>query len=293
MLEYYSGILFLTTNRPGVLDEAVKSRVHLNLHYKALTEPQVLSIFKLNIARLQDMEDKASRTPGYEPLEIQDADILDFASEHWHNNDNDVGRWNGRQIRNAFLIASSLAHYESDARRKRGIKSAQRVLTAQHFRQVEEMTRRYDEYRKSVLGDTDSFIAFDQRVRDDEFAASATRKMPRGGGRGGYPAVRRESVPLHHLGEPRPNRNGGATGNTPGQARGEYFGGGGGGGGAGTRAGSGAAANYPLRNANTPSGHVGNSYDEVVGQSDSMNSQVRRGPQPEDDWNGNGSEHWD
>lgn len=35
-LEYYSGILFLTTNRVTVMDEAIASRIHLPLRYDNL-----------------------------------------------------------------------------------------------------------------------------------------------------------------------------------------------------------------------------------------------------------------
>ena len=34
MLEYYKGLLFLTTNRVGAFDEAFKSRVHISLFCK-------------------------------------------------------------------------------------------------------------------------------------------------------------------------------------------------------------------------------------------------------------------
>jgi SpoVK/Ycf46/Vps4 family AAA+-type ATPase len=34
MLEYYKGLLFLTTNRVGTFDEAFKSRVHISLFCK-------------------------------------------------------------------------------------------------------------------------------------------------------------------------------------------------------------------------------------------------------------------
>lgn len=37
MLEYYKGILFLTTNRIGTFDEAFKSRIHLSLFCKRST----------------------------------------------------------------------------------------------------------------------------------------------------------------------------------------------------------------------------------------------------------------
>lgn len=37
VLEYYNGLLFLTTNRVGTIDEAFKSRIHLSLYYVSLT----------------------------------------------------------------------------------------------------------------------------------------------------------------------------------------------------------------------------------------------------------------
>ncbi|KAH0490096.1 hypothetical protein TgHK011_001579 [Trichoderma gracile] len=177
MLEYYNGILFLTTNRPGVLDEAVKSRVHLNLHYNFLTEEQVVAIFKLNITRLKEIEEQAAKAPGHNKLYIDEADIIAFASEHWKTHTDGIGRWNGRQIRNAFLIAASLAHYEGDmGERPEGL---QKQLTSKHFKKVEETTRRYDEYRVACLGDTDSYLAHDRYERDDDWNPHA-----RGGGGG-------------------------------------------------------------------------------------------------------------
>ncbi|KAK7999451.1 hypothetical protein PG990_012051 [Apiospora arundinis] len=40
VLEYYDGILILTTNRVGIFDEAFKSRIQLALHYENLEKPQ-------------------------------------------------------------------------------------------------------------------------------------------------------------------------------------------------------------------------------------------------------------
>ena len=36
MLEYYRGVLFLTTNRVSVLDKALDSRVHVKITYPEL-----------------------------------------------------------------------------------------------------------------------------------------------------------------------------------------------------------------------------------------------------------------
>ena len=38
VLEYYEGILILTSNRIGTFDEAFKSRVQLAIHYPLLSE---------------------------------------------------------------------------------------------------------------------------------------------------------------------------------------------------------------------------------------------------------------
>ena len=37
MLEYYEGILFLTTNRVGNIDTAFQSRIHISMEYKELS----------------------------------------------------------------------------------------------------------------------------------------------------------------------------------------------------------------------------------------------------------------
>lgn len=71
MLEYYNGILFLTTNRPGVLDEAVKSRVQLSLRYDHLDLAQTEKVFEFNLERLREIEDKkASVDPTYQNDEV-------------------------------------------------------------------------------------------------------------------------------------------------------------------------------------------------------------------------------
>lgn len=88
-LEYYSGILFLTTNRIGSFDEAFKSRVHISLYYAPLNEEQTLKVWIMNLNRL-----RRSNSDIY----FVESEIEAFARAHWQ----DGKRWNGRQIRNAF-----------------------------------------------------------------------------------------------------------------------------------------------------------------------------------------------
>ena len=164
MLEYYNGILFLTTNRPGALDEAVKSRVHLHLRFNALNEAQTIAIFQINIKRLRDAEGQRAVAVGleYEQLHIAEKEIEDFARKHYrtYSGRRGIGRWNGRQIRNAFLIASSLAHRDSE--KTTGL---QKQLRASHFERVDQVTKDYDVYRYKMLGDADDGLAGDRLDR--------------------------------------------------------------------------------------------------------------------------------
>lgn len=116
VLEYYSGILFLTTNRVGTLDEAFKSRVHVSLYYEPLKRQQTLDIFQVNISKLVDIETERRGTLQdlelSEPvLTIDSKSIMDYA-EWYFDCSHPSDRWNGRQIRNAFQVASSLVYYD-------------------------------------------------------------------------------------------------------------------------------------------------------------------------------------
>ncbi|CAG8971698.1 hypothetical protein HYALB_00003166 [Hymenoscyphus albidus] len=118
VLEYYSGILFLTTNRVGTLDEGFRSRCQLSLYYKPLTKKQTLAIYDVNLQKLHEIEkDKeissvdTPNAPVRPIIEIDDKSILDYAAWHFDNH-KPYERWNGRQIRNSFQIEHSLAYFD-------------------------------------------------------------------------------------------------------------------------------------------------------------------------------------
>ncbi|KAG8161865.1 hypothetical protein KVR01_008852 [Diaporthe batatas] len=187
ILEYYPGILFLTTNRPGALDEAVKSRVHITLFYPQLSKADTVSLFQMNIERLKMIEKQRVAITQEPEMIIEEGSILDFAREHFetfsYSGTVDC-RWNGRQIRNAFQIAASLARYEhfdstrdpaaaaDDGGRPGGDGSSPAGsglrLLARHFKQVERATVEYDEFRKKMLGATDSELARQKEERAPE-----------------------------------------------------------------------------------------------------------------------------
>ncbi|KAF8538611.1 hypothetical protein BDD12DRAFT_740606, partial [Trichophaea hybrida] len=55
VLEYYSGILFLTTNRVGTFDEAFKSSIHMSLYYPELSKDAYIKIWKMNLHRIKQL----------------------------------------------------------------------------------------------------------------------------------------------------------------------------------------------------------------------------------------------
>lgn len=180
MLEYYNGILFLTTNRTGVLDEAIKSRIHLHIGFDNLNEKQTVEIFKNNIERLRARtQQRTDAMPGHRALQIDVDGILNFAENHYRSC-NTLGRWNGRQIRNAFVVASSLANFEAEKRSP----DWQPQLRAEHFHTVLEATMQYDRYRQSVFTMSDDALAFSRMERAEPTAPpalSGTYGIPQNG----------------------------------------------------------------------------------------------------------------
>lgn len=56
LLEYFQGILFLTTNRVETFDDAFQSRIHVALRYGELTTKAKRSVWKMFLERVQSMD---------------------------------------------------------------------------------------------------------------------------------------------------------------------------------------------------------------------------------------------
>ena len=86
-MEYYQGILFLTTNRVGSFDEAFASRIHIHLYYSDLESDDRNKICDNLVEKLE--------------MDRQDVSIESRAIDYLKENENirKIG-WNGRQIRN-------------------------------------------------------------------------------------------------------------------------------------------------------------------------------------------------
>ncbi|KAJ0322471.1 hypothetical protein COL5a_008701 [Colletotrichum fioriniae] len=131
-LEYYRGVLFLTTNRVQAFDAAFTSRIHVALHYKNLTDVDRERIWANNFERLD--RDSHGRVR------------VAIATREYAYDSRDVRalRWNGREIRNALQTALALA--ESDAAEE----GTDRIcVTDKHLRAVVKMSRGFRDYLRS------------------------------------------------------------------------------------------------------------------------------------------------
>lgn len=91
-LEYFDGVLFLTTNRPGSLDEAFQSRIHVTIGLPELDAKSQLEVWTIFVKDLNiEKSEKMS--------------ILEFVDEDIKKN----GNLNGRQIRNSVRTALAIA----------------------------------------------------------------------------------------------------------------------------------------------------------------------------------------
>lgn len=127
LLEYFQGILFLTTNRVETFDEAFVSRIHLSLRYEELSVKARHRVWKLFI-------EKVMKSEGLEVGGITDKDYMDLARR-------DV---NGRQIKNLVRAAQALAVHEETP------------LDMKHIRRVIDVAESFERDLKGGTGYTDA-----------------------------------------------------------------------------------------------------------------------------------------
>ncbi|KAK3361879.1 hypothetical protein B0T24DRAFT_670835 [Lasiosphaeria ovina] len=159
VLEYYEGILILTSNRVGTFDEAFKSRIQLSLHYDTLNKLQRGQIWKNFLGRLKalEREETADGKRKAEPKgqALTGAGKRKFAGQ---DDDDDDGRpaaidfdeiecylpelaeeeMNGRQIRNAITTGRQLAKFKK-------VK-----MSYTHLKHVIKVSSRFDKYLNTM-----------------------------------------------------------------------------------------------------------------------------------------------
>ncbi|KAF7681089.1 hypothetical protein GT037_000065 [Alternaria burnsii] len=138
-LEYYDGILILTSNRVGTFDEAFKSRIQLALHYDNLGPVQRKKIWRNFITRMKKLEESSAAD-----LE----DILDHIDELSEE------PMNGREIRNAITIARQLAEFRGQS------------FQYSHLKHAMKVGSRFSKYLKDLrMNYTDDMIKQDSGIR--------------------------------------------------------------------------------------------------------------------------------
>ncbi|KAF2678848.1 P-loop containing nucleoside triphosphate hydrolase protein [Lentithecium fluviatile CBS 122367] len=166
ILEYYSGILFLTTNRVGAFDDAFRSRIHLTLYYPKLDEEQSYQVWNMNIKRVERVS-KQRVKDGFPKIKIHKDRILRFAELNYGSL-----QWNGRQIQNAFQTALALAQFKV---RKTPDKRPEIIV--EHFETIAKASIQFDFYLKEVhLGD-EAKNAKMKGVRADNWSSHTVRKV--------------------------------------------------------------------------------------------------------------------
>ncbi|KAF9775744.1 hypothetical protein IL306_006127 [Fusarium sp. DS 682] len=130
-LEYYEGILILTTNRVGTFDEAFKSRIQLALRYEKLKDYQRKQIWKNFLVRLKSLGEEESID--FDDIELYLEELAKYPM-------------NGRQIRNSITTGRQLAKYK------------RKKMTFAHLKRAIDVADKFDRYLADVQeGDMEEF----------------------------------------------------------------------------------------------------------------------------------------
>lgn len=89
-MEYYQGILFLTTNRIGTFDEAFISRIHVSIHYPDFKDRDRKEVWNNFFRKLENEREDSIRIP---------ISTKEYATE---SSEMRALKWNGREIRNGM-----------------------------------------------------------------------------------------------------------------------------------------------------------------------------------------------
>ena len=135
-LEYYDGILILTSNRVGTFDEAFSSRIQVSLHFPILDRLSRRKIWNNFLDMLREDEEE-----------------VDYPGISSHLDELSDIEMNGRQIRNALTTARQLALFKQVAMEWDHVQRA--------IRSAADFTR----YIRTVHGHTDEQNARDEKLR--------------------------------------------------------------------------------------------------------------------------------
>ena len=157
-LEYCQGVVFLTSNRAGHIDEAVKSRVHVAIYYPPLSDASLETIWGNNLQRLKKMSNAKRKTKFQKGKHDIKQKSLEFIKDH-----NLMEVCNGRTIRNVCHVALSLAEDASSSEH-----GTINLDWDPYFRDALETWRAFEEYMVDTRGGiSDSRRAMESGIRAD------------------------------------------------------------------------------------------------------------------------------
>ncbi|GKZ86132.1 hypothetical protein AnigIFM56816_000983 [Aspergillus niger] len=161
-LDYFQGILFLTTNRVGSFDEAFMSRIHVQIGYDPLSHESREKIWDGFFKKLSRNHEEGGQR-------IR----CSYDAKEYVRRDEDLKllEWNGREIRNdqAFQTAVALACFQAKTEGNRIPE-----LTDEHLRQVVDMSHNFKSYLRTFRGPEEE-MAWAARIRNDATKASGGR----------------------------------------------------------------------------------------------------------------------
>ena len=131
LLEYFQGILFLTTNRVQTFDPAFQSRIHVALRYGELTTKAKMTVWKTFIEKV---------------VAIEGVHVKPFTDDEYDR----LSRrnLNGRQIKNAVRTAQALAIDEK------------KPLTIEHIIKVLDVAETFERDLKGGTGYEDAMRSY-------------------------------------------------------------------------------------------------------------------------------------
>lgn len=140
-LEYFQGILFLTTNRVETFDDAFQSRIHIALRYDPLDLKAKKAIFRMFVekARSQQQQQQLKKKKNKDGGAVADGsdsnERVTFFTEEDYNT---LARHdlNGRQIKNTVIRAQALAVNKGES------------LSMEHVGQILDVQVNFDRDRK-------------------------------------------------------------------------------------------------------------------------------------------------
>lgn len=154
-MEYFQGLLFLTTNRVGQIDDAFISRVHIAIGYGALSPESRAKIWQGFFRKLA--KERAGRiqiTPKAKQW------VLDKAASG-------EAQLNGRDIRNALQTAITLAEAEYNEDEDFDPDKTTVVVDQSHFARVLDITNKFHSYVQSIRREDERKRAAGRMDRND------------------------------------------------------------------------------------------------------------------------------